>query len=90
MRDTSGQTYVQRHGLIETDHGDELMLVDPMSSRMFLLSGMGRALWHSLPATLPELVDALSEDPTSTEHEAARDLEELIAHLVEEGLVRAD
>jgi hypothetical protein len=88
MLDASPKTYVQRHGLVETDHGDELMLVDPVSSRMFLLTGMGRSLWHALPATLTELHEALGEDPAPTSSEAARDLEDLLTNLVDEGLVR--
>jgi hypothetical protein len=83
-------TYRPNPAVVETDLGDELILLDPATRQMFSLNATGRVVWRALAEGGR---DAAVEQVTATfeiEAAAARaDVDALLARLAESGLVQA-
>lgn len=75
--------------VIETDLGNELVLLDPGSKQMFSLNATGRALWLAMPlGTLDDAARVLSDAFEVDESVARGDANALLSDLVASNLVR--
>jgi PqqD family protein of HPr-rel-A system len=77
--------------VIETDLGEELILLDPRTQEMFSLNATGRAVWRALPA--PDeaaIAAAVAESFDISPARAEADVRTLLQQLAEAGLVLAD
>lgn len=76
-------TYHARAGILMTDLGDELVLVDAQSGHSYRVNATARQLWLSLPSTAEAaarlLVRAFEIDGPSALEDAGRWLDELEA-----------
>jgi hypothetical protein len=73
--------------VIETDLGDELVLLDPGTRAMFTLNATGREVWRHLDAGVEAVVTALTSTFGISAQRARSDAIELIAELTGAGLV---
>lgn len=84
------RSYRRRPGVIETDLGDELILLDPATQEMFSLNAVGRCIWRGLDeaplATVVECVLARFEVERAA---AEADARALLERLLAAGLVLA-
>jgi hypothetical protein len=82
------ERYTPRPGLIETDLGSELILLDPETQEMFSLNATGRTAWRHLAAEpLSGVVDRVAAEFEVDPRTAADDIRALVARLLEAGLV---
>ncbi len=75
--------------VIETDLGDELVLLDPKTQGMFSLNNTGRIVWQGLKNTETLETIALSLEKTFTVsfEQASLDAQVLIDELEKAGLI---
>jgi predicted RNase H-like nuclease len=73
--------------VIETDLGDELVLLDPKTRAMFTLNATGREVWRHAEDELDQIVSALTTSFAITADRARGDIVALIAELTSAGLV---
>jgi hypothetical protein len=82
--------YARRTGVIETDLGAELILLDPATQEMFSLNDVGRLIWRSLDE---EPVDAIVDRVVGSfdvDHDTAgADVCALLRQLLDAGLAHA-
>jgi hypothetical protein len=90
VMDNSKTRYLVNEQVVVTDLGDELVLMEPASGKMFSLNSSGRTLWRRLPATAEELAEALCEAFEVSLEEARVDSAAWLASLSKVGLVKAD
>ena len=76
-------------GVIETDLGDELVLLDPKTQGMFSLNNTGRVVWQGLKntETLETIALSLEKTFTVTLEQASLDAQALIDELEKAGLI---
>lgn len=76
-------------GVIETDLGDELVLLDPKTQGMFSLNNTGRIVWQGLKNTETLETIALSLEKTFmvTLEQASLDAQALMDELEKAGLI---
>ena len=76
-------------GVIETDLGDELVLLDPKTQGMFSLNNTGRIVWQGLKntETLETIALSLEKTFTVTLEQASLDAQALIDELEKAGLI---
>jgi hypothetical protein len=84
------ERYRRKPGVIETDLGDELVLLDPATREMFSLNATGRLLWRLLPddgveGVVRGIVDGFEVDEITARADALA----LVAELRRAGLVEA-
>jgi hypothetical protein len=84
--------YTAKPGLITTDLGSELILLDPGTQQMFSLNAVGRLVWQSLGEhDLAAIAGRIAETFETDTATALRDAEALVAELHSAGLLqRAD
>jgi Coenzyme PQQ synthesis protein D (PqqD) len=83
------RNYLSKPGLIETELDQELILLDPETQEMFSLNGTGRWVWRGLPdRSAGELAQELATHFGLTADEARADVDEMVAELLEAGLIR--
>ncbi len=73
--------------VLETDLGDELVLMHAGLSEMFTLNSAGRVVWQALPAAEAQLAQALTEVFEVDDITAAQDVRVLLDELVARTLV---
>lgn len=84
----SAERYTPKPGLIETDLGSELILLDPETQEMFSLNPAGREAWRHLGAeALPAVVDRVVAAFEVERPTAEADVRALVRRLLEAGLV---
>ena len=83
-------TYRQNPAVVETDLGEELILIDPATREMFSLNATGRIVWRALAGedggrerAVAGVVSAFDVDADR----AGTDVDALLAGLVAAGLV---
>jgi len=82
--------YRHKPGLVETDLGDELVLLDPATRQMFSLNPTGRLLWRDLPeAGLDGAVSQITAGFEVEPDQARADALELVRELVAVGLLES-
>ena len=76
-------------GVIETDLGDELVLLDPKTQGMFSLNNTGRVVWQGLKntETLETIALSLEKTFTVTLEQASLDAQALMDELEKAGLI---
>jgi sensor domain CHASE-containing protein len=76
-------------GVIETDLGDELVLLDPKTQGMFSLNNTGRVVWQGLKntETLETIALSLEQQFTVTLEQASLDAQVLMDELEKAGLI---
>ena len=76
-------------GVIETDLGDELVLLDPKTQGMFSLNNTGRVIWQGLKntETLEMIASSLEQQFTVTLDQASLDAQALMSELEKAGLI---
>ena len=76
-------------GVIETDLGDELVLLDPKTQGMFSLNNTGRIVWQGLKntETLETIALSLEKTFTVTLEQASLDAQALMDELEKAGLI---
>ena len=76
-------------GVIETDLGDELVLLDPKTQGMFSLNNTGRVVWQGLKntETLETIALSLEKTFTVTLEQAGLDAQALMDELEKAGLI---
>lgn len=82
--------YARRNGVSETEVGDELFLVDPVSGELFHLDRGARGLWRMLAEPSPlESILATFRDafPDAPLERIEFDLRRALAELMGRGLV---
>ena len=83
--------YSRRTGIIETDLGAELILLDPTTEEMFSLNDVGRLVWRELDrAVLETIVDRVVGEFDVSYDVAASDVRALLDQLLRAGLAVAD
>ena len=82
-----GVAYTLAPGIVVTDLGDELVLLDPARGEMFALNATGRCVWGALDGGLDAAVRALVDAFDITAEQAAADARALIDDLVSAGLL---
>ena len=81
-------TYARVSRVIETDLGNELVLLDPETQEMFSLNETGRCVWRTLPAEGEEpLVEALVAAYDVSRAAAEADVRRLLTELLDAGLI---
>ena len=88
-QDNTKTRYVANEQVVVTDLGDELVVMEPTSGKMFSLNSSGRTLWQRLPATAAELAEALCEAFEVSPADAQADSDAWLGALVQIGLVHA-
>src|SRR4051794_8375300 len=82
--------YARRVGIIETDLGAELILLDHATEEMFSLNDVGRLIWRSLDeAPLDAIVERVVGAFDVSHDIAAADVCALLEQLLDAGLVIA-
>ena len=82
--------YRRLDGVIETELGTELILLDPASQAMFSLNAVGARIWRLLDsATDAAIVAAVVTDFDVDDATASRDVAVLLGQLAEAGLLVA-
>lgn len=77
-------------GLIETDLGNEMVLLDPATQQMFSLNGTGRTVWLSLRGhTLAEAVARVAAEFDVGIDQATTDAHTLLRDLLDAGLLQS-
>ena len=76
-------------GVIETDLGDELVLLNPKTQGMFSLNNTGRIVWQGLKntETLETIALSLEKTFTVTLEQASIDAQALMDELEKAGLI---
>lgn len=82
-----GRAYAPAPGIVATDLGDELILLDPARGEMFSLNATGRCIWGALGGGLDAAVRALVDAFDITAEQAAADARALVEDLVAAGLL---
>jgi hypothetical protein len=78
----------RRPGIIETDLGSELILLDPETQQMFSLNPSGRLIWRLLGAmSFDAIIANVVEQFDVSAEDADRDARALLARLNDAGLV---
>ena len=78
----------RRPGIIETDLGSELILLDPDTQQMFSLNPSGRLIWKLLgDMPLDDIIGCVVGEFEVDAEQAARDAHTLLARLQAAGLV---
>lgn len=73
--------------VIETDLGDELVLLDPQNQGMFSLNEVGRVIWKHLPSGLEAAIGQVVAEFEIDEATAKQDTLELVEQLKNAGLL---
>jgi hypothetical protein len=82
--------YTRRTGIIETDLGAELILLDPATEEMFSLNDVGRLIWRELDETPVEaIVDRVVGEFDVSHDVAAVDVRALLQQLLDARLAVA-
>ena len=83
------RTWTLKPGVIETDLGDELVLLDPKTQGMFSLNNTGRVVWQGLKntETLEVISLKLEQQFTVTLEQATLDAQALMSELEKAGLI---
>lgn len=82
------ERYSRRTGIIETDLGAELILLDPSTEEMFSLNDVGRLIWRELGATTVETIAERVVEAFEVGHDVAvSDVRVLLDELLRAGLV---
>ena len=80
--------YRPKDGIIETDLGEELILLDPTTQEMFSLNATGRAVWRMLSDHDPaDVAAAISDHFAVDAKQAEDDVRDLIDRLLEAELL---
>lgn len=79
--------YAPAPGIVVTDLGDELILLDPTRGEMFSLNATGRCVWGALGGGLDAAVRALVDAFDIAAEQAAADARALVEDLVGAGLL---
>jgi hypothetical protein len=79
--------YVPHPGIIITDLGDGLVLLDPTNGEMYSLQGPGRVAWSALGEGEAAAVDALVARFEVERERAAADVAALLRDLLQAGLI---
>lgn len=79
-------TYTPAPGIVATDLGDELILLDPARGEMFSLNATGRCVWLALERGVEAAVDALVDGYDVTRDQAGAEARALVDALLEAGL----
>ncbi|HEU4585696.1 MAG TPA: PqqD family protein [Gemmatimonadaceae bacterium] len=83
----SHDRYSRRTGIIETDLGAELILLDPTTEEMFSLNDVGRLVWRELDeAPIETIVDRVVGAFDVGYEVAASDVRALLDQLLRAGL----
>lgn|SRR5690554_3115259 len=82
-----GRAYAPAPGVVVTDLGDELILLDPARGEMFALNATGRCIWGALDRGLEAAVRALVTAFEITAEQAAADARALVDDLLRAGLL---
>ena len=86
-----GPGHSRRSADVKTvSHGDKIVLMNLRSEQFYSLDGIACRVWNLLdePATSAGLTDTISAEFDAPREEIVRDLDGLLARLVEDGLVR--
>jgi hypothetical protein len=76
-------------GLVETDLGNELVLLDPETRQMYSLNAVGRLIWQTLPGRgLDAAIEEITRQFEVSAPVARTDAEDLVAQLTTAGLLR--
>lgn len=87
-RPTVAVTYARVARVIETDLGNELVLLDPETQQMYSLNETGRCIWRALPASGEgPLIDALVAAYDVSREAAEADMRRILAELLDAGLI---
>lgn len=82
--------YSRRTGIIETDLGAELILLDPTTEEMFSLNDVGRLIWRLLDEAPLEMIVVRVVGEFDVGHDvAAGDVRVLLQQLLDAGLAVA-
>lgn len=86
------QLYRRAVELLEADVNDELVALDPTQGNCFGLNAVAKDVWRKLesPRTFNDLRSELLDDYDVTEEECTRELEELLAEMTANGLIKAE
>lgn len=79
--------YHPAEGLLATDLDHELVLLDPVSSRMYSLNGSGRLLWGALPLSADALAGVLAREYGLDPEQAQADADAWLRRMLERRLV---
>ncbi|AWT34981.1 MULTISPECIES: PqqD family protein [Deinococcus] len=73
--------------VLETDLGDELVLMHAGLSEMFTLNSAGRVIWQALPGREAQLAQALTQVFEVDDETAAQDVRALLGELAARSLI---
>lgn len=80
--------WIEHHPIhLSTDLGTETVLLNGETGVAVHLNRTARALWITLPAHRRTLVERLCSDYSVSQAQAARDVDQIIASLLEHGLI---
>lgn len=86
----SRERFMPIPGLIETDLGNEMVLLDPATQQMFSLNATGRTLWRSLRGhTLEEAAQRVAAEFDVGTDQATADAQALLHDLLDAGLLQS-
>jgi hypothetical protein len=77
--------------VVSVAHGDDLVLLNPMTEKYFSLNSTGRIIWSALQdrETLDSIVDQLAKQfPTIPRSALREDVDKLTRSLLEHSLVK--
>ncbi|HEX7120063.1 MAG TPA: PqqD family protein [Longimicrobiales bacterium] len=79
--------YAPASGVVATDLGDELILLDPGSGEMFSLNATGRCIWQALDGGVAAAAAAVVEAFDVAPERAEADVRALVDDLLGAGLL---
>jgi PqqD family protein of HPr-rel-A system len=84
------ERWIRDNDVIATDLDDEIVLLNPATRAVFTLNPTGREIWNCIagPATVAEIVTALTARFAVDEEKATRDVRAVLDDLAASGLVR--
>ncbi|MFB9993386.1 PqqD family protein [Deinococcus oregonensis] len=80
--------WIMAENVLETDLGDELVLMHAGLGEMFSLNDSGRVIWQALPAPQDTLAELLASTYGLTTAQARADVQALLLELARRTLVR--
>jgi hypothetical protein len=87
--DQKQMAYTTNPDIIETDLGEELVLLDPRTQEMYTLNATGRAVWQAMPAGDAEAIATIVTAAFAIDHaQATLDVRALLNQLSGAGLLR--
>lgn len=90
MEPSHAARYHPKPGIIETDLEDELVLLDPVTRKMFTLNSTGRVAWRHFPDGIEATVTVITAAFAIPAEEARADVLELVGQLQTAGLIMPD